>query len=35
MRDGDMILDRAFGCRVDDLFWIFSTSKPFAALLVG
>jgi len=34
VRDGTVVLDRAFGCEVDDLFWIFSTSKPFAALLV-
>jgi CubicO group peptidase (beta-lactamase class C family) len=34
LRNGQVILDRAFGCRPDDLFWIFSTSKPFAALLV-
>jgi CubicO group peptidase (beta-lactamase class C family) len=34
LRDGRVIVDRAFGCRADDLFWIFSTSKPFAALLV-
>lgn len=34
IQNGRVILDRAFGCRPDDLFWIFSTSKPFAALLV-
>jgi CubicO group peptidase (beta-lactamase class C family) len=34
LQNGRVILDRAFGCCPDDLFWIFSTSKPFAALLV-
>lgn len=34
VRDGRNVLDRSFGCRPDDLFWIFSTSKPFAALMV-
>jgi CubicO group peptidase (beta-lactamase class C family) len=34
VRDGRVVLDRAIGCRPDSLFWIFSTSKPFAALLV-
>jgi CubicO group peptidase (beta-lactamase class C family) len=34
IHNGRNVLDRAFGCRPDDLFWIFSTSKPFAALLV-
>lgn len=28
------VLDLAVGCRPDDLFWLFSTSKPFVALLV-
>ncbi|MEV0840771.1 serine hydrolase domain-containing protein [Actinocatenispora sera] len=32
---GDRVLiDRCFGCRPDSLFWLFSTSKPFVALLV-
>jgi CubicO group peptidase (beta-lactamase class C family) len=32
---GDRVLiDRCFGCRPDALFWLFSTSKPFVALLV-
>lgn len=31
---GRVVPDRAVGCRPDDLFWIFSTSKPFVALLV-
>jgi len=34
LRDGQVVLDRAIGCRPDALFWIFSTSKPFVALLV-
>ena len=34
LQDGKVILDRAFGCEPDSLFWIFSASKPFVALLV-
>jgi CubicO group peptidase (beta-lactamase class C family) len=34
LRNGEVVLDRTFGCRPDALFWIFSTSKPFVALLV-
>ncbi len=34
LRGGRVLLDRAIGCRPDALFWIFSTSKPFVALLV-
>jgi CubicO group peptidase (beta-lactamase class C family) len=34
LRDGQVVLDRAIGCRPDSLFWIYSTSKPFVALLV-
>jgi CubicO group peptidase (beta-lactamase class C family) len=34
MRDGQVVLDRAVGCRPDSLFWTFSASKPFVALLV-
>ena len=33
-RDDRIVLDLAVGCRPDDLFWLFSTSKPFVALLV-
>jgi CubicO group peptidase (beta-lactamase class C family) len=29
-----IILDLAAGCRPDDLFWLFSASKPYVALLV-
>ncbi|HEX3786259.1 MAG TPA: serine hydrolase domain-containing protein [Pseudonocardiaceae bacterium] len=34
LRRGKVVLDRAIGCQPDDLFWIFSASKPFVALLV-
>ena len=34
VRDGQLVLDRAVGCRPDSLFWTFSASKPFVALLV-
>jgi CubicO group peptidase (beta-lactamase class C family) len=34
LRGGRVVLDRAVGCAPDSLFWIFSTSKPFVALLV-
>lgn len=32
--NNEIVLDRCFGCRPDDLFWIFSASKPFVALLI-
>ena len=32
--DGKILLDRSFGCRSDSLFWIFSASKPYVALLI-
>ena len=31
---GRVVLDRAFGCRPDSLFMIFSAGKPFVAVLV-
>jgi CubicO group peptidase (beta-lactamase class C family) len=31
---GTVVLDRAFGCRPDSLFFLFSASKPMVALLV-
>lgn len=34
LRDGEVLLDDATGCPPDDLFWIFSASKPYVALLV-
>ncbi len=34
LRDGQVVLDRAFGCDPGSLFWIFSASKPYTALAV-
>lgn len=34
VRDGEVLLDRSTGCGQDSLFWIFSASKPFVAMLV-
>jgi CubicO group peptidase (beta-lactamase class C family) len=34
LRDGEVLLDRTVDCEPDSLFWIFSASKPFVALLV-
>lgn len=34
IRDGRVVVDRAFGCSRDALFLIYSASKPFVALLV-
>jgi CubicO group peptidase (beta-lactamase class C family) len=34
LRGGRVLLDRSFGCRPDALFWIFSVSKPYVAVLV-
>jgi CubicO group peptidase (beta-lactamase class C family) len=34
IQDDRTILDLAVNCRPDDLFWLFSASKPFVALLV-
>jgi CubicO group peptidase (beta-lactamase class C family) len=34
LRDGHVVLDRRFGCGSDALFWTYSVSKPFVALLV-
>jgi CubicO group peptidase (beta-lactamase class C family) len=34
IRDGQVVLDRSFGCQRDALFLIYSASKPFVALLV-
>lgn len=31
---GQVVLDRAYGCRDDSLFWLFSASKPLVALAV-
>lgn len=32
--DGRVLLNRSFACESDSLFWIFSASKPYAALLI-
>jgi CubicO group peptidase (beta-lactamase class C family) len=34
LRDGDVVLDRRFGCEPDALFYSFSVSKPFVALAI-
>jgi CubicO group peptidase (beta-lactamase class C family) len=34
LRDGRVVLDRQFGCEADALFFTYSVSKPFVALLV-
>jgi CubicO group peptidase (beta-lactamase class C family) len=34
LKDGRVLLDRSFGCAPDALFWTFSATKPFIALLV-
>jgi len=34
VRDGRIVLDRAFSCDPTALFWIFSASKPFVALVI-
>jgi CubicO group peptidase (beta-lactamase class C family) len=33
-RNGKLVLDRAINCAPQSLFWIFSASKPFVAMLV-
>jgi CubicO group peptidase (beta-lactamase class C family) len=34
LREGKVVLDRSFHCGPDSLFWIFSASKPFTAVLI-
>jgi CubicO group peptidase (beta-lactamase class C family) len=34
LRGGEVILNHAFGCKENSLFWIFSASKPFMAVLI-
>ena len=34
IRDGRVVLDRAYRCEPDALFWIFSAGKPYTAMLV-
>jgi CubicO group peptidase (beta-lactamase class C family) len=34
LRGGEVVLNHAFGCKENSLFWIFSASKPFMAVLI-
>ncbi len=34
IRDGEVVLDEAYRCTPEALFWVFSASKPFVALQV-
>jgi CubicO group peptidase (beta-lactamase class C family) len=34
LRNGKVLVDQAYGGQPDDLFWIFSASKPFVAVLI-
>lgn len=34
IRDGLVVVDLAFGCRPDALFWLFSASKPYVAIVI-
>jgi CubicO group peptidase (beta-lactamase class C family) len=34
LRDGEVVVELAVNCRPDALFWLFSASKPYAALMV-
>ncbi|MFI5734238.1 serine hydrolase domain-containing protein [Kribbella sp. NPDC051587] len=34
IRDGRVVVDQSFGCEPDALFWLFSASKPYVAILV-
>jgi CubicO group peptidase (beta-lactamase class C family) len=34
LHDGEVVLNHAFGCKEDALFWIFLASKPFMAMLI-
>lgn len=33
LRGGQVVLGRQFGCDADALFWVYSVSKPFVAML--
>ncbi|HET6987862.1 MAG TPA: serine hydrolase domain-containing protein [Kribbella sp.] len=33
-RDGQVVIDRSFGCEPDALFWLFSASKPYVAIVI-
>jgi CubicO group peptidase (beta-lactamase class C family) len=34
VRDGRTVVDRSFGCSPNALFWLFSASKPYIAIVV-
>ncbi|MEV5963239.1 serine hydrolase domain-containing protein [Kribbella sp. NPDC051952] len=34
IRDGHVVVDRSFGCAPNALFWIFSASKPYVAIVI-
>ena len=34
IRDGRVVVDQAIGCAPDALFWIFSASKPYVAIVI-
>ncbi len=34
LRGGEVVLNHCFDCKEDSLFWIFSASKPFMAVLI-
>lgn len=34
VRDGQLVIDRAFGCAPNALFWLFSASKPYVAIVI-
>lgn len=34
VRDGRTVVDRSFGCSPNALFWLFSASKPYVAIVV-
>ena len=34
LRDGRVVVDKSFGCPPDALFWLFSASKPYVAIVI-
>ncbi|MFI7066185.1 serine hydrolase domain-containing protein [Kribbella sp. NPDC050124] len=34
VRDGRVVVDQAIGCEPDALFWLFSASKPYVAIVI-
>jgi CubicO group peptidase (beta-lactamase class C family) len=34
LRDGEVVVHRAFRCELDGLFWLFSASKPYLAVVI-